>query len=102
MGMRRGYVLDPEGAETAALAFLGGLEGARVLEIGCGDGRLTYRYAPWTRSVFAIDPEEEAIASARTDLPATLESRVRFDVGDAVELEQPPAAFDAIFLSHSL
>lgn len=94
--------MDPGGAETAALALLGGLEGARVLELGCGDGRLTYRYAPWTRSVLAIDPDEEAIASARRDLAAALAGRVRFKVGDAVGLEQPPAAFDAVFLSHSL
>jgi ubiquinone/menaquinone biosynthesis C-methylase UbiE len=49
------HVIDPE-AEMAALRELGGLEGARVLEVGCGDGRLTFRYTPAARSVLAIDP----------------------------------------------
>lgn len=96
------HVMDPGGAETAALTWIGGLEGACVLEVGCGDGRLTYRFARWTRSVLGIDPDEERIAIARRGLPAALADRVRFEVGDAVDLAQPPAAFDAVFLSHSL
>ena len=45
---------DPEGNETATLFDLVDLDGAEVLEIGCGDGRLTWRYAdrhPRTRIV---------------------------------------------------
>ena len=34
-------VLDPEGAHLAALRRLGDFRGQRVLELGCGDGRLT-------------------------------------------------------------
>ena len=34
-------VLDPEGAHLAALRRLGEFGGRRVLEMGCGDGRLT-------------------------------------------------------------
>jgi cyclopropane fatty-acyl-phospholipid synthase-like methyltransferase len=37
--------IDPEGNETDALFALVELEGQEVLEIGCGDGRLTWRYA---------------------------------------------------------
>ena len=38
--------LDPEGNEPAALFdFVGRLAGQRVLEIGCGDGGLTWLYA---------------------------------------------------------
>jgi len=36
---------DPEGNETLALFDLVQLDGREVLEIGCGDGRLTRRYA---------------------------------------------------------
>ncbi len=95
------WTIDPS-SELGALAALGGLAGARVLEIGCGDGRLTREYAAASRSVLAIDSDREAIAKARASLPAELGRRVRFRVGNAVELEGPPAAFDAVFLSHSL
>ncbi len=88
--------------EMAALSLVGGLDDMRVLEVGCGDGRLTLAYARRTRSVVGIDPDEERIAEARRTLPPDLTGLVRFEVGDVVELLQPPAAFDAVFLSHSL
>ena len=90
------------GPELAALDGAGGLEGARVLEVGCGDGRLTLQYAARAASVLGIDPEQELIEKARERLPDALALRVRFEVGSAVDLRQPPAAFDAVFLSHSL
>jgi len=86
----------------AALRALGGLDGARVLEIGCGDGRLTFRYSPAARSVLAIDPRAEAIAKARDMLPVELAERVRFEISSALELGQLPASFDVALLSHSL
>jgi ubiquinone/menaquinone biosynthesis C-methylase UbiE len=95
------HVIDPE-AEIAALRELGGLDGARVLEIGCGDGRLTFRYAPAARSVLAIDPCADAIAKARDALPVESAERVCFEIGSALELDQPPASFDVALLSHSL
>ncbi len=96
------HVIDPEGAEMAALRAIGNLGGARVLEIGCGDGRLTFSYAPVARSVLAIDSRDDAVAKARDTLPAGLTERVRFEVGSAVALDQPPAGFDVGLLSHSL
>ena len=90
------------GPELAALGAVGGLDGARVLEVGCGDGRLTLQYAARAASVLGIDPDEVLVEQARRRLPAALAERVRFEVGSAVDLQQPPAAFDAIFLSHSL
>ena len=98
--MSRDAVLP--GPELAALDRVGGLDGARVLEVGCGDGRLTFQYAARSTAVLGIDPEEELIAKARERAPAALAGLVRFEVASAVDLEQPPAAFDAIFLSHSL
>jgi 16S rRNA A1518/A1519 N6-dimethyltransferase RsmA/KsgA/DIM1 with predicted DNA glycosylase/AP lyase activity len=41
-----------------------------VLEVGCGDGRLTLRYAHEAASVVAIDPDADAVADLRRDLPA--------------------------------
>ena len=93
--------VDPA-REMAALSLVGGLDGRRVLEVGCGDGRLTFEYAAGADSVLGIDPDADRIAEATRALPPALADRVRFEVGDVVDLLQPPAAFDAVFLSHSL
>ena len=55
--------IDPEQNERAALTHIGAaFDGARVLEIGCGDGRLTKTFADRARSVVAIDPDPHAVA----------------------------------------
>ena len=69
--------IDPEGNEIdALLEFAGDLEGKRVLEIGAGDGRLTWRYAENAGKVVAIDPNTERIARAQDDIPEDLQGRV--------------------------
>jgi hypothetical protein len=35
-------------------------------------------------------------------LPVESAERVRFEIGSALELDQPPASFDVALLSHSL
>jgi 2-polyprenyl-3-methyl-5-hydroxy-6-metoxy-1,4-benzoquinol methylase len=92
---------DAGGAEAAALATLGDFGNKRVLEIGCGDGRLTWLYAAQAQSVLGIDPEEEEIAAARSATPPELAERVRFEVGTAEDLSKT-AAFEVAFLSWSL
>ncbi|HSK08561.1 MAG TPA: class I SAM-dependent methyltransferase [Vicinamibacterales bacterium] len=58
--------VDPEGEEIGLLLRSApSLAGARVLEVGCGDGRLTRLYAHRAGSVLAIDPDPERIAAAR-------------------------------------
>ena len=92
--------LDPEGNEIAALtALVPSLTGCRVLEVGCGDGRLTRRYAERTASVLAIDPDESAIVALRSDLP-----RGPVDVR-AIGFEDlviPDQSLDVVLLSWSL
>ena len=59
---------DPEGNETAALFDLVELQGAHVLEIGAGDGRLTLRYAHRAARVTAIEPFEASFTRANDRL----------------------------------
>jgi ubiquinone/menaquinone biosynthesis C-methylase UbiE len=94
--------IDPEGAETDALARLAPVYGLRVLELGCGDGRLTFRYAAAAASVLAVDPDAGQIASARAALPAALADRVSFAATGAAEVDLPPATFDLALFSWSL
>jgi ubiquinone/menaquinone biosynthesis C-methylase UbiE len=53
---------DPEGIEIEYLEWTESLNGRRVLEIGCGNGRLIDRYIGVARLVFGIDPDEEKLA----------------------------------------
>ncbi|MBI3287091.1 MAG: class I SAM-dependent methyltransferase [Chloroflexi bacterium] len=94
--------LDPEGAELAALRRLANFRGKRVLEIGCGDGRLTWRYAAEAAQVVGIDPLEEEIGWARRHTPKSLKGRVRFEVSQAEELKFPDDSFDIVLYAWSL
>lgn len=69
--------IDPERNEAdALLKFAGNLEGKRVLEIGAGDGRLTWRYASMAGEVVGLDPNPERVARAQNDMPKELQGRV--------------------------
>ena len=95
-------VLDPEGAHLAALRRLGDLRGRRVLELGCGDGRLTPGIARDAASVLAFDPDAEAVERARQSLPAELAERVSYRVASGKEIELEPISFDLVVFSWSL
>ena len=94
---------DPEGNETAALFDLVDLDGVEVLEIGCGDGRLTWRYADRAVRVTAIEPFADSIARAKerlreTELPVEFR-HVNFEDFAA---STDPDVFDVALLSWSL
>ena len=73
------YRLDPEDRETRALFdFVGTLDGKRVLEIGCGNGRLTWRYAAQAAHVTGIDPNLDRIERAIETIPDNLRGKVNF------------------------
>ncbi len=58
--------------------------GDRVLEIGCGVGRLTRRLAGRAREVVALDVSDEMLARARALSPEL--ANVRWTLGDGVSL----------------
>jgi ubiquinone/menaquinone biosynthesis C-methylase UbiE len=95
-------VVDPEGAQLAAVLRAADFRGRRVLEVGCGDGRLTWGIAPLAESVLAFDPVEESVRAARRACPADLRERVRFEVAQAEEIDVPPQSVDLVFFSWSL
>src|SRR5438105_693906 len=57
--------IDPEGNETRTIHELVDFSDKDVLEIGCGDGRLIWRYADKVASVVGLDPFERDIEQAR-------------------------------------
>jgi 2-polyprenyl-3-methyl-5-hydroxy-6-metoxy-1,4-benzoquinol methylase len=94
--------LDPLGAEPAALDRVADLAGLRVLEVGAGDGRLTWMLAREAASVHGIDTDATQIEKARAEMPPALAERVRFSVLSALELEEPPGSYEAAVLAWSL
>jgi 2-polyprenyl-3-methyl-5-hydroxy-6-metoxy-1,4-benzoquinol methylase len=95
-------LLDPEGAHLGSLRRLAAFEDKTVLEVGCGDGRLTKGIAEKAASVFAFDPDADAVATARARLAGGLAERVTFRVGAAREIEIPRTQFDIVVFSWSL
>jgi len=72
-------VVDPDGVELAAIRELVDLDGLSVVDVGCGEGRLTFACASAGANVFGFDPDEDAIACARAETPRALRGSVRFD-----------------------
>jgi 2-polyprenyl-3-methyl-5-hydroxy-6-metoxy-1,4-benzoquinol methylase len=95
-------VLDPEGAHLAALRRLADFRGRQVIELGCGDGRLTVPVAREAASILAFDPDAEAVERARESLRAELASRVDYRVASGKELEVERGSFDLALFSWSL
>src|SRR5262245_50470788 len=95
-------VVDPDGIEIEAIRGLVDLRGLRVVEVGCGDGRITFQYAHDAAAVLAIDMDEEAIRDANDARPVELRERIRFEVADAAEVELPAGEFDLALFSWSL
>jgi 2-polyprenyl-3-methyl-5-hydroxy-6-metoxy-1,4-benzoquinol methylase len=97
-------IKDPEGNETVALHTLVDFQGLSVLEIGCGDGRLTWRYADRAARVTAIDPLEKDIQAAWANLPERLKGRVHFQAAslDDFAASAIPDNYDLALFTWSL
>lgn len=92
---------DPEETETRLLKQAADLTGKDVLEIGCGDGRLTWRYAHAARGVTGIDPDVDALKTAMAGCPASLHDTVSFAQASALAIPFSPETFDITILAWS-
>jgi ubiquinone/menaquinone biosynthesis C-methylase UbiE len=92
--------IDPEEHERSALAGrLPRVDPCHVLEIGCGDGRLTRRYSALVSSVLAIDSDESSIAAFRT---AGVDPNVEVRATPLMQLELRDASLDCVVFSWAL
>lgn len=90
--------IDPERNEKKYLDQFADLADRRILEIGCGEGRLTWNYARSTRSTCGIDPDLDALRIAKLDRPHDLETKTYFACATAEHLPFSNEEFDlAIF-----
>jgi ubiquinone/menaquinone biosynthesis C-methylase UbiE len=93
---------DPENNEPHALFKMADFSGQRVLEIGCGEGRLTWRYARAARRVTAIEIGLDELRVATIDRPSDLAEKVVFTNANSVHLPFSKETFDIALLSWSL
>ena len=92
---------DPEEVETGVIHELVDFNGKDALEIGCGNGCMTWRFADEAASVLALDPKEAEIAAAKERIPDALKATVSFQVADSgVDLLE--GAFDVAIIPWSL
>jgi ubiquinone/menaquinone biosynthesis C-methylase UbiE len=94
--------IDPEGVELRTLRELAPVDGLHVLEVGCGEGRLTFQLAGAAASVLAVDPDGERVETARRSLPKELAGKVSLAVAGAADVTVPGRRFDLALFSWSL
>jgi ubiquinone/menaquinone biosynthesis C-methylase UbiE len=73
------------------------LSGREMLEIGCGDGRLSSLLANKVKHLTAIDPDQDKINQACKEI-----SGVDFRVGYGEKLEFNDRSYDIVLFSYSL
>lgn len=96
-------ILDPEGNESNALFNLPVTwMDASVLEIGSGDGRLTWRYADKVARVIAIEPDGEKHKLVVANRPRGMKHAKFLNLGLDEFAKQNKERFDLAILSWSL
>lgn len=97
--MKRAQVqMEDKLAESLGLA-----PGARVLDAGCGEGRVARRLASkHGLEIVGIDLLDESIELARSETTTDLASRVTFEVGNYSETRFADQSFDGIYTMETL
>jgi 2-polyprenyl-3-methyl-5-hydroxy-6-metoxy-1,4-benzoquinol methylase len=71
-------------------------EGARLIDLACGPGRLTFDVAEHFAEGLAIDLEPKMIAAARLEAERRGVRHIHWSLGRAEDLEAPAGAFDLV------
>lgn len=92
-------ILDLTNQYIAAILSRCDLSGRDVLEIGCGNGRITRDLARHARRVVATDRDADALAKARLAIAVT---NVEFRPAPSGVPDLPAASFDVVIYTLSL
>lgn len=93
---------DPERAEEHYLHSYASPRSKRVLEIGCGAGRLTWLYAPEAGHLIGVDIQLSQLQAAQIARPEALSTKVDFTASQAGMLPFINESFDLALFSWSL
>ena len=89
---------DPHNREYTHLHHAVNLNDKRIIEIGCGDGRLTALYQEMAQSVVGVDLAEQALQTAHQNL----HDKANFALVDATQLPFRKDKFDVAIFAWSL
>jgi ubiquinone/menaquinone biosynthesis C-methylase UbiE len=95
------FYKDPEQNETKHLHKFADFAGKRVLEIGCGEGRLTWRYATSAKHITGMDVDKDALRVATIDRPSDLAGNVHFVNAQVEHIPFHKETFDIAILAWS-
>jgi len=88
--------------EVRAMRAAPYIRGKDVLDIGAGEGRLSWVIAASARSVVGVDPDVAAVRAARREARRRGLANVRFVSRPAQDLRLGPERFDTALFSWSL
>ena len=89
--------LDKENVEIRNILKCANFRNKKILEVGCGDGRITLHISRLSKNITAIDPDVESIRVARKEVKG-----VNFLVGSGENLEFADNSFDIVLFTMSL
>lgn len=94
--------VDPAGVMPRVILKAADFRDAHVLEVGAGDGRLTFQYAAEPKSVVGIDTKEPDIRAASRCPAVEFRGEVRFLCASATALPFSAERFGIVLLASSL
>ena len=93
---------DVEGNEKKYLHKFADFTNKRILEIGCGEGRLTWKYAPASALTIGLDLDQDALRVALIDSPHDLKRKLFFTRAESEHIPFAKETFDIAVLAWSL
>lgn len=95
-------IQDPDGLELSHLRQLAAPAGAKVLELGCGDGRLIWQYGDDASQVYGVDTKLDKLKRALDARPPSLAAHTHFALSLAEALPFADDSFGLAIMAWSL